>query len=89
MVEADPRMRVAELPATGTPEEEAPLETIDFAGMETVELFHALEKTVVGYDEYENCFEKHFMRTLDGIHALTSKIQKGSFFSENEGISEV
>ena len=91
MVEVDPRMRVAELPAssTGGAAEEVELEPIDFDGMDTVDLFHSLEKTVLGYDDYENCFEKHFNRTLEGLQKLTVKIQKQSLFSENEGIEEV
>ena len=43
--------------------------------METEELFHKLEKTVVGYEEYENAFEAHYMRTIEGLKKLVSKIQ--------------
>ena len=77
MVESDPRMRVAELPAStsaAAQDDETPLETIDFDGMDTVDLFHSLEKTIVGYEDYENCFEKHFNRTLEGLQKLTIKI---------------
>ena len=53
MVEIDPRTRaaVAELPAEGEDGEQQ-LEPINFDGMETEELFHNLESTIVGYDDY-------------------------------------
>ena len=52
MVEAlsDPRMRVAEVGTDQQEEEQLP--PINFEGMEIEELFHSLETTVVGYDEY-------------------------------------
>jgi len=42
--------------------------------MDISELFHSLETTVVGYDDYKNCFEAHFERTLTGLHSLVKKI---------------
>lgn len=57
--------------------------------METEELFHSLETTVVGYDDYQNCFEAHFNRTLEGLHILVTKIQRGSVFSANETVDEI
>ena len=44
--------------------------------MEIGELFHSLESTVVGYDDYQNCTEPHYKRTLDGLHTLVKKIQQ-------------
>lgn len=74
MVEADdPRTRFT-LPASGEDAGEAPLESIDFAGMSVEDLFHNLEETVVGYDDYQNCTEAHFARTIEGLKALTKKI---------------
>jgi len=57
--------------------------------METEELFHKLEKTVVGYEEYENAFEAHYMRTIEGLKKLVSKIQQQSLFSANESIGDI
>ena len=67
MVEAeDPRTRVAELPAAGE-EESQQLEVINWDAMGIEEVFHMLEVTVVGYDDYQNCTEAHFARTLEGL----------------------
>jgi len=72
MVEAeDPRTRVAELPAEN---EEAALESINWDAMGIVELFHVLETTVVGYDDYQNCTEAHYARTIEGLQRLVVKI---------------
>jgi len=66
--------RVAELPSQ---EEDAQyVAPINFDAMETEELFHKLEKTVVGYEEYQNAFEAHYMRTIEGLKKLVSKIQQ-------------
>ena len=50
MVESDLRTRVAL--AAEDNEEEAPLESINWGAMGVEELFHKLESTVVGYDDY-------------------------------------
>jgi len=44
--------------------------------MDPEDLIHKLERTVNGYDDYENCFERHFAQTIEGIHKLTVKIQQ-------------
>ena len=68
----DPRMRIG---AVGADDDEEPqVAPINFDGMEISDLFHSLESTVVGYDEYENCFEKHYARTIEGLHILVKKI---------------
>jgi len=57
--------------------------------MEPEELFHSLEATVVGYDDYENAFEAHFSRTLEGLHTLVTKIQRENLFSANENVGDI
>lgn len=73
MVESDPRMRVAEIPAAPEGEEQQ-LQFVDWNSMDPEDLIHKLERTVNGYDDYENCFERHFAQTIEGIHKLTVKI---------------
>lgn len=57
--------------------------------MDVEDCFHRLELRVVGYDDYENCFENHYAQTIEGIQKLTVKIQQQSIFSANETISEI
>lgn len=85
--EREPGMRITELP--GEVETEAQLESINFAEMEVEDLFHLLEKDVVGYDDYINNTEAHFARTIEGLHALVTKIQRQSLFSSNETLDEI
>lgn len=83
-------MRVAEVDGAEAAEPtETELESINFEAMDTNDLFHSLEKTVVGYDDYQNCFEAHYNRTIDGLHILVTKIQRQSLFSANEAIDEI
>lgn len=53
------------------------------------EQFLKLEKRVVGYDDFENCEEAHFMETLEGLNTLVERIQGESVFSANESLSEI
>lgn len=53
------------------------------------ELFHKLEVTVVGYDDYQNCTEAHYARTIEGLQSLVVKIQKENIFSANEMVGEI
>ena len=74
MVESDdPRTRFS-LPASGEDAGEASLESIDFAGMSVEDLFHNLEQTVADYDDFKDCTEAHFARTLEGMKVLVKKI---------------
>ena len=50
MVESDIRCAVGSIP--GDEEEDAPLMSINWGSMNCEELFHKLEQTVVGYDDY-------------------------------------
>lgn len=38
------------------------------------ELFHACEKAVIGYNEYVNCDEEHFLKTLEQLEKLVVMI---------------
>jgi hypothetical protein len=53
------------------------------------EQFLALEKRVVGYDDFVNCNEEHFNETLEGLDDLVKNIQNESIFSANEALSEI
>ena len=65
------------------------LAPINWGAMETEDLFHKLERIVVGYDEYENCTEAHYARTIEGLQKLVVKIQQQSLFSANETIDDI
>jgi len=54
-----------------------------------VEEFHRLEKECVGYDDYVNADEEHFIRTLDGLKSLVVSIQRESIFSSNEELKDI
>ena len=86
MVESDIRTRVAELPGEN---EEAPLMSINWGSMSTEELFHKLESTVVGYDDYQDNSEPHYTRTIEGLQSLVVRIQQESIFSANEMVGEI
>lgn len=57
--------------------------------MDIIDLFCKLEIDVTGYDEYENCTEPHYARSIEGLQVLTKKIQRGNIFSANETIEEI
>ena len=57
--------------------------------IDAVELFHILEKECIGYENFVNCDDKHYMKTLENLRRLVVKIQKGSLFSPNEEIKEI
>ena len=82
------RTRVGQL-TLGDDASEQTLEPINWAAMDLEELFLKLEQTVAKYDDYENCFEAHYFRTLEGLNKLVAKIQQQSVFSENESFEEI
>lgn len=45
------------------------------------EQFLALEKRVVGYEDFIDCNEQHFNETLEGLNELVERIQNESIFS--------
>jgi hypothetical protein len=51
--------------------------------------FHKLEKECVGYNDYVNADEEHYLATLDGIRLLVERIQKENIFSPNEEVSDI
>ena len=51
--------------------------------------FHKLEKECVGYNDYVNADEEHYLATLDGLKLLVERIQKENIFSPNEEVSEI
>ena len=51
--------------------------------------FHELEKQCIGYDNYVDCDDEHYLKTLEGLRNLVTEIQKKSLFSDNEELVEV
>ena len=54
-----------------------------------VEAFHTLEKEVVGYEDYINADEEHFLKTMEGFKSLVEDIQRESIFSANEELKDI
>ena len=51
--------------------------------------FHRLEKECVGYEDYVNADEEHFLATLEGLKSLVESIQRESIFSSNEELADI
>ena len=62
---------------------------VDEASSGLVEEFHRLEKECVGYDDYVNADEEHFLATLEGLKSLVESIQRESIFSSNEELADI
>mgnify|MGYP002632552022 CR=1 FL=1 len=56
---------------------------------EILDKFHTLEKECIGYDNYVNCTDENYTKTLEGLRQVVSEIQRNSFFSSNEELKEV
>ena len=54
-----------------------------------VEDFHKLEKQCVGYDDYINADEEHFLKTIDGFKSLVEEVQRQNIFSANEELRDI
>jgi molecular chaperone DnaK (HSP70) len=54
-----------------------------------LEKFHQLEKDCIGYDNYVNCGEENFKKTLEKLRLLVCDIQRLGMFSPNEEIKEI
>ena len=52
-------------------------------------LVHRLEKECVGYEDYVNADEEHFLATLEGLKSLVESIQRESIFSSNEELTDI
>lgn len=65
------------------------MESRDINQSEITEKFHSLEKQVIGFENYVDCDDQHYLKTLDGLRGLVSDIQRESIFSENEELKEV
>ena len=44
--------------------------------IDIVEFFHKLEKECIGYENFVNCDDKHYLKTLENLRKLVIKIQK-------------
>ena len=62
---------------------------VDEASSSIVEEFHRLEQECVGYDDYVNADEEHFLATLEGLKSLVESIQRESIFSSNEELADI
>ena len=51
--------------------------------------FHKLEKECIGYDNYVDNDDEHYLKTLEGLRVLVTNIQRQNIFSDNEELSEV
>lgn len=56
---------------------------------EVLDKFHKLEKTCIGYDNYIDCGEENFKKTLEDLRLLVCDIQRMGLFSPNEDITEI
>jgi hypothetical protein len=57
--------------------------------LDAAEMFHILEKECIGYENFVNCDDKHYSKTLENLRRLVIKIQRQSLFSPNEEIKEI
>ena len=51
--------------------------------------FHKLEKDCVGFENYVNADEEHYLKALESLRKLIGDIQRENIFSPNEEIAEV
>ena len=54
-----------------------------------MERFHAVEKEVLGFENYINCDDDHYLGTLEKLRLLVTEIQKEALFSDNEELKEI
>lgn len=53
------------------------------------ETFHKLEKECIGYGNFINTDDEHYLATLENLRKLVNEIQSQSLFSPNEQIDEI
>lgn len=58
-------------------------------GISITDLFFRLEKESIGYEDYVNADQEHYLATLDGFKKLVEMIKSESIFSENETLDEI
>jgi len=56
---------------------------------EVVDKFHQLESKCIGFDNYVDCSEANFKKTLEQLRLLVGDIQRLGLFSPNEEIKEI
>lgn len=57
--------------------------------LDAAEMFYILEKECIGCENFVNCDNKHYSKTLENLRRLVIKIQRQSLFSPNEEIKEI
>ena len=62
---------------------------VDISTSGLVEEFHRIEQECVGYEDYINADEEHFLATIDGLKSLVENIQRESIFSSNEELTDI
>lgn len=63
--------------------------SLDIYQMSIVDAFAALEKTVAGYNDFINCDQEHFAKTLASFEDLVKRVQAESIFSKNEVLKDI
>ena len=53
------------------------------------EQFHKLEKACIGFDNFIDNDDEHYLKALEGLRKLVTEIQRQSIFSPNEEIKEI
>jgi len=54
-----------------------------------MERFHTVEKQVLGFENYINCDDEHYLETLEKLRLLVAEIQREALFSDNEALKEI
>ena len=56
---------------------------------ELTEKMHLLEKECIGYENFVNCDDEHYLKTIEGIRQLVTQVQADCMFSPNEELKEI
>jgi hypothetical protein len=57
--------------------------------MSILDAFHTLEKKVALYNDFVDCSEESFLKTMEGFEDLVKRIQQESIFSKNETVKDI
>jgi hypothetical protein len=61
----------------------------DTSQMSILDAFHTLEKRVAGFNDYIDCSEEAFKKTMVGFEDLVKRVQSESIFSKNEELKDI
>jgi hypothetical protein len=54
-----------------------------------IDQFHAQEKKIHSYDDYQDCTDESYFGTLDALKKLVERVQRDGVFSANEELKEI